>query len=423
MTNTYFFDKNTSGKFTVAISGFQSKYNELIVNKGQADKTSTDISNIQTKLSVGYTFNKKLSPENQLTFGLLSDINFLNLHELYIPNGDSVLRQLTGANTTTTLIKGFVNLNHRFSNMLFTNFGLYLQTLSLNGSTSIEPRWNIKYQFQPNQSISFGAGLHSQMQPLPVYFYQYRNALGQVQLTNKDLDFVKSIHTVAGYDISFPNHLRIKTEVYAQYIFNAAVETIASSFSMLNAGSGFGFPDKSWLQNKGKGKNYGVELTVEKFLHKGFYYLFTGSLFQSTYSGSDNIWRSTAFDSRYVANFLGGKEFRLNKKSSFGIDTKFIVAGGQRYTPFDIAASKASNSVVYQDNIAYSLKNNDYMRWDIKFSYTSNGKKTTQKWFIDFQNFTNRKNIYLRTLNVKTRAVSEIDQMGFFPNINYQITF
>ena len=423
MTNTYFFDKNTSGKFTVAISGFQSKYNELIVNKGQADKTSTDISNIQTKLSVGYTFNKKLSPENQLTFGLLSDINFLNLHELYIPNGDSVLRQLTGANTTTTLIKGFVNLNHRFSNMLFTNFGLYLQTLSLNGSTSIEPRWNIKYQFQPNQSISFGAGLHSQMQPLPVYFYQYRNALGQVQLTNKDLDFVKSIHTVAGYDISFPNHLRIKTEVYAQYIFNAAVETIASSFSMLNAGSGFGFPDKSWLQNKGKGKNYGVELTVEKFLHKGFYYLFTGSLFQSTYSGSDNIWRSTAFDSRYVANFLGGKEFRLNKKSSFGIDTKFIVAGGQRYTPFDIAASKASNSVVYQDNIAYSLKNNDYMQWDIKFSYTSNGKKTTQKWFIDFQNFTNRKNIYLRTLNVKTGAVSEIDQMGFFPNINYQITF
>ena len=79
--------------------------------------------------------------------------------------------------------------------------------------------------------------------------------------------------------------------------------------------------------------------------------------------------------------------------------------------------------MVYEDYAAYSLHNNDYLRLDLKFSVTRNGKKATQKWFIDFQNLTGRKNIYLRTLNVKTGAISEINQIGFFPNINYQITF
>ena len=423
LTHTYFFNKTTSGKFTVALSGFQTKYAEQIVSTGKPDKPAFDVNNQQTKLSIGYTFNQKLNTQNQLTFGTIADVNFLKLKQLYIPDRDSVLTTLTNSTNNSTLVKGFINWNHRFTNQVSSNFGLYSQLFTLNNSFSIEPRWNIKYQFLRNQSFSFGAGLHSQMQPLQIYFYQLTNAAGQVQLTNKNLDFVKSLHTVLGYDISFDNHIRLKTEVYAQYIFNAAVETMRSSFSLLNAGAGFGFPDKSNLLNNGKGKNYGFELTLEKFLHNGFYYLVTGSVFESKYKGSDDIWRNTAFNTHFVGNLLGGKEFVINKKSSFGIDTKLTIAGGQRYTPFDLATSKLTGTVTYKENEAYSLHNNDYMRWDLKFSYTSNGKKTTQKWYIDFQNLTNQKNLYVRTLNPKTGKVGEINQIGFFPNINYQITF
>ena len=54
---------------------------------------------------------------------------------------------------------------------------------------------------------------------------------------------------------------------------------------------------------------------------------------------------------------LGGKEFRLNKKSSFGIDTKITWAGGQRYTDFDYAASASAGYVVFNENEAYQLQN------------------------------------------------------------------
>ncbi|MFX5517658.1 hypothetical protein ABTD52_18095, partial [Acinetobacter baumannii] len=65
---------------------------------------------------------------------------------------------------------------------------------------------------------------------------------------------------------------------------------------MLNAGADFTFPEKTGLVNKGTGKNYGVELTIEKFLSKGFYILTTGSIFKSVYKGSDGIERNTTFN-------------------------------------------------------------------------------------------------------------------------------
>ena len=158
-------------------------------------------------------------------------------------------------------------------------------------------------------------------------------------------------------------------------------------------------------------------------MHKGLYYLLTVSVFESKYKGSDAVWRNTAFNSNYVVNALGGKEIKLNSKTTFGIDTKFTITGGQRYTPFDIAASKASGYVVYKETDAYSLQQENYLRWDLKFSYVRNLKKITQKWYVDLQNLTGRENIYIQTLNPKTGVVSRINQIGFFPNINYQITF
>jgi Carboxypeptidase regulatory-like domain len=423
LVHTYFFNPSTSGRAIVSVSGVLSDYKEQFIDNTKPQPTAFDKVNTQVKYSIGYTFNKKINSKNQVTAGFIADENRLKLRQDYIPDGDSVLTRFTDTKTNALLVRTFGNFAHRFNDKLTMNTGVYAQLFTVNDSWSIEPRWNIKYQFKPNQSISFGTGLHSQQQPLEVYFYKTKGSAGEDMLTNKQLDFVKSLHSVLGYDISFSRQLRFKAEVYGQYIYNAAVEKTASSFSMLNSGADFYFPDKTNLVNNGKGYNYGVEFTVERFLHKGFYYLTTISVFESKYKGSDDVWRKTAFSSGFAANVLGGKEFKISKKATMGIDTKIAWAGGQRYTPFDKTASNAAGYVVFKENEAYSLKNKDYLRWDLKFSYTRNGKKTTQKWYIDLQNFTNRENVYLRTLNPKTGIVGEINQIGFFPNINYMITF
>jgi hypothetical protein len=422
LTHTYFFNPATSGKLVLAVSGFGAKYRETFYNI-EPDSTAFYKKNTQIKYSIGYTLNKKFNSKNQLTVGVTGDLNQLKLVNDYIPKGAAAITTLYDTEDKAALVRNFANFYHRFNDKLSTNVGLYNQVFTLNNSKSFEPRWNLKYQLQPNQSLSFGTGLHSQTQPLEVYFYQTKLSNGSTVLTNKNLDFVKSVHSVLGYDISFSKHLRLKAEAYGQFIYNAAVEKTPSSFSMLNFGADFYFPDKTNLVNNGKGYNYGLELTLERFLDKGFYYLFTGSVFNSKFKGSDDVWRNTAFNSNYATNLLAGKEFRLSKKKSFGIDTKITFAGGQRHTAFNIPESMEKQYIVFRENEAYNLKNKDYFRWDFKLSFTSNGKKATQKWYIDFQNMTNQKNVYVRTLNPARGKVSEINQIGFFPNINYQITF
>ena len=423
LSHTQFYTATVSGKIVFAVSGFSSKYYEDIVNSNEPLKRAYYKKQVQYKYSGGYTFNKKFNSRYHFTAGIIADVNKLQLQQDNIKDGDSVLTNFVNSNETAALIKTFANLGHRFTDKFSTNIGLYYQQFTLNNSNSIEPRWNIKYQLKQNQSLSFGAGLHSQAQPLEVYFYQSKNNTGQIERTNKNLDFVKSMHSALGYDINFSKQFRLKSEIYAQYIYNAAVEKTSSSFSMLNSGADFGFPEKTNLVNDGKGYNYGVELTLERFLHKGLYYLVTASVFQSKYKGSDEVWRNTAFNSNFVINVLGGKEFHLNSKTTFGIDSKLTVTGGQRYTPFDITASQNAGYIIYKTTEAYSLQNKIYLRWDLKFSYIRNLKKITQKWYVDLQNITARENIYIRTLNPKTGIISQINQIGFFPNINYLITF
>ena len=62
------------------------------------------------------------------------------------------------------------------------------------------------------------------------------------------------------------------------------------------------------LVNEGTGRNYGVELTVERFFNKGYYFLLTGSLYKSEFEALDGVTRSTRFDAGFASNFRLGVE-------------------------------------------------------------------------------------------------------------------
>src|SRR5690606_870640 len=81
--------------------------------------------------------------------------------------------------------------------------------------------------------------------------------------------------------------------------------------------------------------NYGVEITAERFLTKGFYGLVTASLFQSEYKTKKDVWYNTQFNNKYVFNALAGKEFTLkdNGKSTriVGVNGKISYLGAIRH--------------------------------------------------------------------------------------------
>ena len=282
------------------------------------------------------------------------------------------------------------------------------------------------FNISKKSSLNLGYGLHAQMQPINVYFLQSTDALGNVNYSNKDLDFTKSHHFVVGYNIQPLTNWRVKAEAYYQSIFNVPVNTYSSSYSMLNTGSTFKADLQDSLVNAGTGENYGVELTVEKFFSKGFYALCTSSIYKSVYAGSDGVQRNTAFNGRYVFNFLAGKEWTVgkNRHNKFAVDCKFTNAGGRAFTSIDLDASNLLNREVLSGE-AYDSYYSNYYRLDFKMGFTmnSNTRKQSQSISLDLQNVTNHKNVFSQSYDNRTQSISTTNQLGFFPNVVYKVQF
>jgi len=211
--------------------------------------------------------------------------------------------------------------------------------------------------------------------------------------------------------------------VYYQYLYHIPVKTRSDYFSTANLGADFNSPNIDSLVSNGTGQNYGIELTLEKFYNKGYYFLATGSFFQSTYKGSDGIERNTAFNGNYVVNILGGKEFKIKEKHILALDVKFTYAGGKRYVPIDLAASMATNTEVRDGSVAYNPQYDPYFRIDVKPSYKLNTKRFTHEISIDIQNVTKHNNIFQQQYDLNTQTIKTDYQLKFFVIPQYRLTF
>jgi len=192
---------------------------------------------------------------------------------------------------------------------------------------------------------------------------------------------------------------------------------------MLNAGSGYYIQRLDSLENTGKGRNYGIELTAEKFLSNGWYALTTVSIYDSKYQGFDHHWRNTAFNSNFAVNALAGYEWKVGKNNYLTFDLRTVWSGGMRYIPIDLSASIAAGEQVFDAAHTYSDKYKDYFRTDLRIGFKQNLGKISQEWGLDLQNVTNHSNLFSEQYNNQLQEVSTIFQQAFMPMMLYRINF
>ncbi len=380
----------------------------------------------KTSYTISSTYNNKINSRLFFKLGIQDEIIRLDLLYKSKNRIEDNYTQIWDYNSSTNLAQAFAHIKYTFTERLTLNIGVHSQMFFLNNSSSLEPRLGLIYNVTNNSSLNLGYGLHSQTQPLNVYFLQSINTNGNTVYNNKNLDFTKSHHFVAGYNIQPFNDWRIKTEIYYQHLFNIPVNTFSSSYSMLNTGSTFKTDLEDNLTNEGTGKNYGIELTIEKFFSKGYYSLFTSTFYSSKYKGSDGIERNTAYNGKYVFNFLAGKEWKsgIEKRNKFSADIKFTNAGGRAYTAIDLAESNAIGHEQLSTDVN-SAYYETYYRLDLKLGYTINGskRKISHTFSLDMQNVTNHKNVFSQSYDERRKSIQTTYQLGFFPNVVYKIQF
>jgi len=304
---------------------------------------------------------------------------------------------------------------------------LHSQLFAYNQTYSVEPRLGLEYQLSPLSSLSSGYGYHGIIQPLSLYFVQTPlddvPQPGRYLETNKNLEMTKSHHFVVGFNKSLGKDFRLKLETYYQTLNNIPVSQSNPTFSAVNTGSDFGAVLIDSLTNGGTASNYGIELTFEKFFSKNYFFLFTTSLFNSTYVGYDGVERNTTYNGKYTINGLFGKDFQVGKNNQLRLSGKATYAGGRFYIPVDLTESFAQKEEVLDFNNAYKVQYPDYFKIDARVALRLNHKKYSEEYAIDVQNVTNRGNVLTHFYDVEINSVKFEYQLRIFPMFLYRIQF
>lgn len=414
----------TTGTLTAGYSTTRERYTadsisyldrNIVLPSGAGNLRTSKISAV---LSLAHKFDAK----NSLVAGMIYDHTIFDLYNKRVFNG-SIDYVYVDVADNYGLGQAYVQWKHRFNSHFSVVGGLHGQYILLNEHSAVEPRINLRYGLNSKHAISAGYGLNHQAQSIYTYYVQ-TPATGGIILTNKNLGFTRSNQYVLTYDWNIATQLRLKLEGYYQYLDKVPVQQIPGSYSALNSGASYVPDNEDSLVNMGTGRNYGIESTLEKFFSDGYYFLVTGSLFDSRYKGSDGIERNTTFNTGYVLNVLGGKEFKLGKKGNIlSLNLKGTTIGGRYATPINMAMSQQAGMAIYDHHLAYSEKQPAYFRIDFKLSYRKEFKKSTLEASLDLQNLTNHKNIFSQGYDPINNRLYYNYQQGFFPVPMVRYTF
>ncbi len=380
------------------------------------------------KVSNATFYTRKKNKKNVIKGGMVSDVYFFNYKDSLNKVNEGGWDLRIDYSTAAALLQPFIQWKHKFSDDLVLNAGWHIQYFSLSNSLSLlEPRVGLKWKFSDKQSVNIGVGAHSQIHPTYNYFYQFSRAGEPEDLYNLDMGFSKSNHIVFGYDNHLSQYLRLKFETYYQQLYNIPVERMPSSYSMVNQGNSFRriFPNE--LSNDGTGMNYGLELTLEKFFSKNYFFMLTGSLYESKYRGSDGVLRNTDFNGNFALNLLAGTDIKITEKTHLELGTKITWAGGKRYGEVDSLQSDIVLDVVFKDEGYNELQFQDYFRIDFKVSYKIHAKKVTHEIALDLINAFDTENILNFTYAPRPGSdqppIRINPQLGRLPVFYYKIDF
>ena len=386
-------------------------------------------------------YNLKLDARNTIRTGTSLQIkkfeyDFISVDEDdddsdVVPGFDSTLVQYLENSGSTEFLQTYFQWQNRFARNWELNTGVHFSYLFLNNTYSIDPRIGVKWRFQKDKSLALALGHHSKPEQISTYFIEKNDGSPFAETPNINMEMLKAIHLVGGYHQKINPNLRLMVEAYYQYLYNIPVSSKpGSNFSILNGTSIFNIIfendfGSNALVNEGTGKNYGIDFTLEKFFSQNYYFLITGSLFDSKYKTRDEREFRTRYANNHLLNLLGGKEWMIGqqKKYILGANLKFTYNGGLRYTPIDLQASILKGDRVNFPNSEFSARVKPYIRLDVGLSFKINRSNTTHSFLFDIQNVLDYQNIDRPFYNSDEEEIQNLKQNGIIPFVTYRWEF
>jgi hypothetical protein len=425
LSNRVFFSTNTYMKATLAATYAK---NTLLGDSfvdgepGSGMVRVMDMRDTNTNLIFNTYINTKTSARHTnrtgvTVTGLLYDDNYNTTPGQVYPTGP--IANFVDTDGGSVMASLFTQSVFQLSRRFQTEVGVNGQYFAWNKKWTIEPRVSLRWQAAPKHAIAVAAGLHSRRERLDYYFVS--NAATGGEMVNKNLDVAKAAHLTMSWDWSITRDLHLRVEPYFQHLYDVPVFP-GTARSIINQTD---FWMAEALVNGGKGRNYGVDITLERYLKNGLYWMVTGSIFDSHYTGDDDVWRNTIYNRRYLANVLGGKEWMLGagRRHILGVSLRFNFMGGAWYTPIDEQASLAIKDPVEDERHMMER------RWPAIFTahatvgWQINRQHVTHEIGVKMLNLNGSKDYYGFQYNRLHNRMDEVTGTWMIPNIFYKISF
>lgn len=341
----------------------------------------------------------------------------------YIQEVGGPMYRVYQSNGNTGLTRFYTNHKIGLSNRLSAVVGANVMWFNLNDQLLFEPRASVQYKTSASSTISLAYSMNSRKETIDTYFVNTPSQPASHN-PNKDLGLTRSHYISASFAQRLGDNAMLKIEPYWQYVFDVPVEQ-GSTYSIINHHQFF--QDRA-LVNEGAARNYGIDLTLERYLKDGFYGMFTATLFKSEYRDAQGKWHHSRHDRHYITNILGGKEWMVgrSRKNVFGLNGRLTLMGGDRYTPmapgttYEDLAQRPDKSVPEDGNSPYSRQLKMNVGYAFSVKYTLNGKKTAHHFILEYLQM---RSFHGQTFDLNTHELVNKYTSLTFPNIAYRLEF
>ena len=320
----------------------------------------------------------------------------------------------------TGLTRLYTNHKVALSRRLSTVAGVNVMWFNLNDQWLVEPRISVQYKTSPSSTLSLAYALNSRKESTDTYFVTM--AEGN---PNKDLGLTRSHHISASFAQRLGDNAMLKVEPYWQWLFDVPVEQ-GTTYSIIN--HNMFFQDRA-LTNDGAGRNYGIDLTLERYLKDGLYGMLTATLFKSEYRDAQGQWHHSRHDRGYITNILGGKEWMVGKakKNVFGINGRLTLMGGDRYTPipdgttFEGIMQRPDKSIPEVEGAdPFTKQKGMNVGYAFSVKYTINKRHTSHHFILEYLQM---KTFQGQTFDLRTHEIVDKFTSLTFPNVAYRVEF
>ena len=307
----------------------------------------------------------------------------------YFTSRDAKIQTIDYTNRLNMLRFGFFSNIARVWKNVSLSGGLRMDGNSYNTKMTqfwrqISPRISASVQFSPQWWLHGNAGIYYQ---LPSYVVMLYGSQGELQNQN-NLDFMRSNQLVLGVEHKNQQGYQVKFEgFYKKY--SQVPFLLFDSISYANANANYVLIGNQLANSTSTGRAYGLEFQSKQQLKKNYFWMFNATYVVSEFSNSVGELVPSSWDNRYFSTLSFGKVFAKH----WQLGLRYSYAGGNPYTPYDIALSSQMNVWDINQRGVFDYANQlnqarlpGFGQFDLRVDKTFHFNKKSLNLFIDLAN-------------------------------------